>query len=277
MSRVEQVADDVLVLSDVVPIDGRVSWLTPRAKGFEPYNEYLVLSGDNALLFETGVPVHGPSLVQSLKEILGSRRLAVYPSRIELDSIGNLGRILEEIPNTIVGCANPIEPTRLAHLSDWTTPKAPFFRFLVGNTLAEIGFPQLSVVDPAIRTLGTSWLWHEPGKILFCADFFCNDMLASEGQSVIRRDGEALIAPEGLRACILRKFDWLGEASTEKLLPAWDKLFGSISPAVLAPVHGRVQFGAKLAAEVLADYRKALFFPDDTSAKHPVLAQGVSG
>jgi flavorubredoxin len=277
MSRVEQIADDILVLSDVIPIDGRVSWLTPRAKGFEPYNEYLVLSADNALLFETGVAVHGPSLVQSLKEILGSRRLAVYPSRIELDSIGNLGRILEEIPNTIVGCANPIEPTRLAHLRDWTTPRAPFTRFPVGSTLAEIGFPQLSVVDPVIRTLGTSWLWHEHAKALFSADFFCNDMLAKQDQSVIRRSGDALIAPEGLRASIHQKFDWLGLASTEKLLPAWDNLFARISPAVLAPVHGRVQFGAKLVAEVLADYRKALFFAEPATAGKPALAQGVSG
>jgi flavorubredoxin len=267
MSRVERIADNILVLSDVVPIDGRVSWLAPGAKGFEPYNEYLVLSDDNALLFETGVAAHGPSLVLSLKEILGSRRLAVYPSRIELDSIGNLGRILEEIPNTIVGCANPIEPTRLAHFRDWTTPRAPFTRFLVGNTLAEIGFPQLTVIDPVIRTLGTSWLWHEPAEALFSADFFCNDMMAKADQSVIRRSGDdALIAPEGLRASILQKFDWLGLASTEKLLPAWDNLFARISPAVLGPVHGRMQFGAKLVAEVLADYRKALFFPDSVAA-----------
>jgi len=277
MSRIEQIADNILVLSDVVPIDGRVSWLAPEAKGFEPYNEYLVLSDDNALLFETGVAAHGPSLVQSLKEILGSRRLAVYPSRIELDSIGNLGRILEEIPNTMVGCANPIEPTRLAHLRDWTTPRAPFTRFPVGSTLAEIGFPQVTVIDPAIRTLGTSWLWHEHAKVLFSADFFCNDMLAREDQSVIRRSGNALIAPEGLRASVLQKFDWLGLASTEKLLPAWDTLFAKISPAVLAPVHGRVRFGAKLVAGVLEDYRRALFFPDGAAARHPALAQGASG
>ena len=277
MSRVEQIADDILVLSDVIPIDGRVSWLTPRAKGFEPYNEYLVLSADKALLFETGVAAHGPSLVQSLKEVLGSRRLAVYPSRIELDSIGNLGRILEEIPNTIVGCANPIEPTRLAHFRDWTSPRAPFTRFPVGSTLAEIGFPQVSVIDPAIRTLGTSWLWHEPAKALFSADFFCNDMMTKEDQSVIRRSGDPLIAPEGLRAGILQKFDWLGLASTEKLLPAWDNLFARISPAVLAPVHGRVQFGAKLVAEVLADYRKALFFAEPAAAGKSALVQSISG
>jgi flavorubredoxin len=262
MSQVERITEDILALTDVVPIDGRVSWLCPSATGFEPYNEYLVLAENNALLFETGVAAHGPSLVQTLKEVLGSRRLAVYPSRIELDSIGNLGRILEEFPNTVVGCANPIEPTRLAHFRDWTTPRAPFTRFPVGSTLAEIGFPQVTVIDPAIRTLGTSWLWHEPAEVLFSADFFCNDMLAKADQSVICRSGEAHIAPEGLRASILQKFDWLGLASTDRLLPIWDNLFARISPAVLAPVHGRVQFGAKLVAEVLADYRKALFFPE---------------
>jgi len=277
MSGVEQLADNILVLSDVVPIDGRVSWLPPRASGYEPYNEYLVLSDDNALLFETGVAAHGPSLVQSLKEILGSRRLAVYPSRIELDSIGNLGLILEEIPNTIVGCANPIEPTRLCHFRDWTTPRAPFTRFAVGSTLAEIGFPQLTVVDPVIRTLGTSWLYHEPAEILFSADFFCNDMLARADQSVIRRSGDAVIAPEGLRASILQKFDWLGLASTVKILPAWDNLFGRIRPSILAPVHGRVQSGSKLVAEVLAEYRKALFFPDIAAAKHTAFVESVSG
>jgi predicted HAD superfamily phosphohydrolase len=102
-------------------------------------------------------------------------------------------------------------------------------------------------------------------------------MLASEDQSVIRRSGDALIAPEGLRASILQKFDWLALASTEKLLPAWDSLFARISPAVLSPVHGRVQFGAKLVAGVLEDYRKALFFPDSAATSRPALAQGVSG
>lgn len=259
MSRVEQVTDNVLVLTDVEPVDGRVSWITPRATGFEPYNEYLVLAGDNALLFEAGVAAHGPSLVHSLKQVLGSRRLAVYPSRIELDSIGNLGRILEEIPGTIVGCANPIEPTRLSHFRDWTTPRAPFTRFMVGSTLDSIGFPHLTVIDPAIRTLGTSWLWHTADKVLFSADFFCSDLLATKDQSVIRRDGEARIAPEGLRATILQKFDWLELASTRKLLPAWDALFGRIAPLALAPAHGRVQFGDELVAGVLKEYRDALF------------------
>jgi hypothetical protein len=70
MSRIEKITDRILVLSDVETIDGRVSWLTPRAEGYEPYNEHLLLSDTHALLIETGVAAHGPSLVGTLKECL---------------------------------------------------------------------------------------------------------------------------------------------------------------------------------------------------------------
>jgi hypothetical protein len=272
MSRVEKITENILVLSDLVPIDGRVSWVAPGAKGYEPYNEHLLLTEDHALLVETGVAVHGPSLVPTLKEVIGSRRLAVFPTRIELDSIGNLARILEEIPNTVVAGANPIVPTTLVHRRDGTTPKAPFVRFAPGNTLAEVGFPHVRVVDPVIRTLGTAWLWDETAEVLFSGDFFSNDMLTDADQPVIRRSGSANIAPEGLRVSILQKFDWLALASTDNLLKAWDKLFSTISPYAIGPVHGRVQCGRALVAEVLAAYRNAVFFPDAPASRKPVAA-----
>jgi flavorubredoxin len=258
MSRVEQIAHNVLVLSDIMPIDGRVSWLPAGARGYEPYNAHLLLSESDAMLIDSGFAIHGSSLISTLKEVIGSRRLAVYATRIELDSIGNLGRILEEIPNTIVGSANPIEPTRLVHTSDWRTPQAPFTRYLVGDHLGELGFPSVRVVDPVVRTLGTSWLWDERAGVLFSADFFCCDMLAGAGHSVIRKSGDALIAPEGLRVSILKKFDWLALADTRNLERAWNALFAEI-PLAIAPVHGRVQYGRTLVEQVLKEYHQALF------------------
>lgn len=263
MSRVEKITDRILVLSDLVPIDGRVSWLSPGLSGYEPYNEHLLLTESHALLVETGVALHGPSLVPTLKEIVGSRKLAVFPTRIELDSIGNLARVLEAFPDAKVGSANPIVPTTLVHRSDGTTPKAPFTRFMVGQPLAEFGFPHVRVVDPVIRTLGTAWLWDETADVLFSADFFCNDMLADAEQPIIRRSGAANIAPEGLRASLLRKFDWLELASTDNLLKAWDGLFSAICPYAIGPVHGRVHCGHALVAELLAEYRDAVFGPLD--------------
>jgi flavorubredoxin len=263
MSRIEKITDRILVLSDVEPIDGRVSWLTPLAKGYEPYNEHLLLSDTHALLIETGVAAHGPSLVRTLKEVLGSRTLTVFPTRIELDSIGNLARILAEIPGTMIRSANPIVPTTLVHRPDGSTPKAPFRRLEVGETLADVGFPHVRVVDPIIRTLGTAWLYDEADEVLFSGDFFCNDMLMAPDTPIIRRDGQAYIAPEGLRACVLRKFDWLALASTENLQRAWDALFSRIKPNAIAPNRGRVEFGRDLAAAVLDEYRRAIFMSEE--------------
>ena len=267
MSRIEKVTDDILILTDVMPIDGRVSWLPPGAKGFEPYNAHVVLSDSTALLIDTGFAVHAPSLLPTLREVLGSRRLAVFGSRIELDSVGNLGRILEEFPNTIVGSANPIVPMTLVHTSEWKTPDAPFTKYVVGDHLTALGFPHIRVVDPIIRTLGTTWLWDERNEVLFSADFFCSDMLARADQSAIRKSGAALIAPEGLRATILSKFDWVGNADTRNLEMAWDALFSSIHPLAIVPIRGRVQYGRDLVKGVLADYRKALFDPEHSPGR----------
>jgi hypothetical protein len=262
MSRIEKITDNILVLSDLVPIDGRVSWLSPGISGYEPYNEHLLLTDTHALLVETGVAVHGPSLVPTLKELVGSRQLAIFPTRIELDSIGNLAGILEAIPNTKVGSANPIVPTTLVHQRDGSTPKAPFTRFMIGQPLTEFGFPHVRVVDPVIRTLGTAWLWDETAEVLFSGDFFCNDMLTDPAQPVIRRSGAPNFAPEGLRTSLLRKFDWLALASTDNLLKAWDRLFSTITPYAIGPVHGRVHCGQSLCAELLGQYRDAVFGPD---------------
>ena len=62
MSRAEKIAANVICLTDVMPIDGRVSWLPPKASGFEAYNKNLVLNDDRILMIETGVACHGPSL-----------------------------------------------------------------------------------------------------------------------------------------------------------------------------------------------------------------------
>jgi flavorubredoxin len=51
------------VLSDLVPADGRVSWVSTDLSGYEPYNEYLVVGDEQALLIDTGVSLHGASIL----------------------------------------------------------------------------------------------------------------------------------------------------------------------------------------------------------------------
>jgi hypothetical protein len=54
--RIENIADDIFVISDLVAAGGR-SWLPPGSRGFEPFNKYLFVSTDGVLLIDTGVAI----------------------------------------------------------------------------------------------------------------------------------------------------------------------------------------------------------------------------
>ena len=95
MARIERISDDLLVVSDLVPVDGRISWHDPQGRGFEPHNEFVLLEKDRALLVDTGHAIHGPSLVSALSELLGGRKLYVLLTRSELDSLGNLPLLID--------------------------------------------------------------------------------------------------------------------------------------------------------------------------------------
>jgi len=122
-SQVSRLADDILMLSHLEPASDRVSWLAPGARGFEPYNEYLIRHGDKTLLLDTGVALHGEQLIASLKELVGSRELIIFITRIELDCIGNLGRVLDHFRDAQVVTANVVPPIGLVHVSAGTTPR----------------------------------------------------------------------------------------------------------------------------------------------------------
>jgi hypothetical protein len=260
MADVALLHPGVLVLTDLVPIDGRVSWVPPDAVGFEPYNEFLLLGDERALLIDTGVALHGPALVATLRQLLGPRALTVFATRIELDTLGNLAAILAAFPRAALATANPIPPVDLVHLppgARWLGGPVTHHRF--GTDLASLGFPGVTVLDPVMRTLGTSWLHDAGSGALFTSDSFCGEMLPTIDTPVIRRDDfYRLPAPVTLRGHLQAKFQWLAEAEGDTLARHWDSLFGQVAPTAIAPLHGRVMAGSDLVVEMLARYRQAM-------------------
>lgn len=258
MSKVEQITEDIFVLTDLIAIDGRVSWIPPHTKGFEPHNSYVVLSDDRALLIDTGVAAREESLLTSLRELIGNRRLFIFITRIELDCLGNLARILEVIPGAQVTTSNIVPLFNLIHVVETTPPALPPRRILIGNTLAEAGFSRLKIYEAVIRTLGATWLWDEKSGTLFTTDIFNTDMLTDRAQSVLHREEDESQSPEAMREFILQKFDWLEFADTSKLAANWDRFFSQVHPSIIAPVHGRIQVG-KAAQRAIDCYRRAAF------------------
>lgn len=260
MTEIAELSPGVLVFTDREPVDGRVSWVPEGATGFEPYNEVLLLAEDRALLVDTGVAKHGPGIVMALEAVLGARQLVVFVSRIELDTLGNLGLVLARFPEARVATANPIAPVDLVHMppgARWYG--GPVTHLRLGGDLAPIGFASVVVLDPVVRTLGTSWLHETESGTLISSDSFSGDLLESMESPAIRRDDFcALPDVSRLRASWLAKFHWLAEAEPEGLTAHWDRLFSAVAPRAIVPLHGRVQAGEALCGEMLRRYRAAL-------------------
>lgn len=258
MSEVFNLSDDLVVISDLVPLDGRISWAPPGARGFEPNNKFLVTSPEHALLLDTGVAAHGESLLEALAALLGPRRLVILTTRNELDCIGNLGILLDRYPDAQVLTTNALPVVGLVHLKTAIADRIAVGRVGHGENLARFGFPRLRVVTPVIRVLGTGWLIDDETDTLFPSDFFAADLLSEAGEDIVRRDAVGLAEPDALLESILAKFDWLANADIEPLLRTWDRFFAASRFAAIAPSHGRITVGSEIVARVVARYRAAI-------------------
>jgi flavorubredoxin len=258
MSRVEQIADNVFALSDVEPAVSDRSWLPADVKGFEPFNKYAIVGPDTVLLLETGVAAHCESVMATLREIVGDRMLVLLPTRSELESIGNMGTIIDSFPRVqLITTTRALPPLGLCHIRQDKRDSVHARRIRRGESLDGMGFGNLQTLNPVIRILGTIWIYDRNARILFSSDFFANDLMASADQSVVRRTAAGLPDPATLRRSIVAKFDWLNRARTTALQAQWHDMFTTIEPVTLAPSLGRVQTGRDLVREVIDLYYRA--------------------
>lgn len=259
MTRLEKIADDVLVLSDLVPADGRVNWLPADAEGFEPHNKFVVESRDSVLVIDTGVAAHEAGFMARLREVANGRKVVVLTTRNELECSGNLAAIADGFPDVFVLSPNGLPPLGLVHLQRRKREDFQTYRPKHGERLTVAGFERLEIVTPAIRLLGTGWVFDHVTRTLFTSDCFGADLMTTENSTVIRRNFEGLASMDFIRRTMLAKFDWLDRADTRSIEAYWDKLFTQLQPDAIAPGHGRVQLGRPVVERVAADYRMAVF------------------
>src|SRR5579859_7929571 len=95
--------DKLVVLGGLIPLDGRVSWVPPRATGFQPSNCYLLSEpnarpvaarnavGESRLLVDSGLAVHSEEILEDLASLIGEGgSLSVFFTRAEMDCVSNL-------------------------------------------------------------------------------------------------------------------------------------------------------------------------------------------
>lgn len=259
MSLVSELAPGVLALFDIEPVAGR-SWRPVGATGFEPFNKYLCLADEKALLIDTGPRVHRDSLLASLEPLVGSRHLTVMISRSEPDSITNVGAVVDRYPDLrVLGIMKNLPLLGLVEMEREPREGLVAERVVVNRPLADYGFPFVTPLEPVIKTLSTIWIRHAQANILFTSDSFSADLLTHRDDPVIRTQLDGRPDPGVIRSHALAKFDWLEHAWTQRHSDAWDRFFVAGAPGILAPGLGRIQMGEALVADVVRDYREALF------------------
>jgi flavorubredoxin len=275
MSRITRLHDTTIALTDIVPIDERITWHVPGLQGFEPYNEYLIENGDRVLLIDGGIALHAESIISTLREQVGRRKLYLYGTRIELECIGNFGRLLAAFPEAELVTANVVPLAALFHMPDFSSTNVPITHMSMGDTLAQFGFPHIKIWQGPLRMLGTSWLWDERSRILFTTDFFNTDMLGNGNESVVRTALEGMPQPDHIYRTLLRKFDWLPAADTSTIERDWNTLFANVDPVMIAPIHGRVQSGPLVVKRAIENHRIASFEQRGVNAAKPTAATVV--
>lgn len=248
---VEIVPGRLYRLGDNVEVDGRISWVSLGANGFEPINSYLLLEDHAALLVDTGVACHEERIVQQLRRLLPrDAALSVFLTRLESDCLGNLGAISTNVPVSRVyagGVSNPFdyfedinsaEMMRHSYAMELER-KRPGEEILLSDSRT------LKVLRPPLRLLSTSWLYDEATHTLFTSDSFGHSQVEYATDkplldSAEREDFDAA------RAHLFTKFDWLLASKTDEIRRRLSATFEDRTIDVIAPTHGCVLKGRTL-------------------------------
>lgn len=247
----EIVPGRLYALGGTVPVDGRISWLPPSAKGHESLNAYLLLGDEHAVLVDTGVAHHRDLVLAQLHELLpAGRPLAVFLTRAEADCLTNLDAIVKAFAITEVyagGVHNPFDffdeildqaarDELLQSYALQVVRKEPGERITLGPDR------ELVILGAPVRLLTTFWAYDTGTGAMFTSDSF-GHLQCRDPQARVLDEASPGAPPDGLREWLLTKFDWFVGADTAPVRSQLTAIFGAHDTQILAPVHGRVIHG----------------------------------
>lgn len=232
MSRpaVELVPGKLFVLGDSIELDGRITWVPPDARGWQPINTYLLTEGlltegASALVIDPGVYVHRHVVRRQLEErVPAGSPLGIFLTRAEPDATGNIGEIASRYPVTKLfagGGPNPFDAFEAAGLMDPKNrgERIQMERMPQGYEVPVGGVRGVEVLRPIIRLLATYWGYDRQTETLFTSDSFSHVIQDSPDAPRVTSGGAAQHAGTGaVRAHLLAKFGWLAHAKTQSIV-----------------------------------------------------------
>lgn len=250
-------AEGLSALVDTYPVDGRVSWHAPGVRGVAPANCYLLTEGDHALLIDTGLTVHEQPLLEQLRTAVpaGSQLSVLLLRQGEFDSMCNLPSIVRAFDvRTIYGQYVDAPVWADLHADD---DKRMVGEWAEGARLSTVVLPSdgtldfgpggrrpLDVFVPALRLLGTYWVFDRASGTLFTSDSFTYVVRDdASGPWVVTEDDDTTTADEIEEHLRTTRYWWLPGAHVDELRASMARVFERHAVRRIAPAFGCVLEG----------------------------------
>ncbi|HTE63789.1 MAG TPA: hypothetical protein VK631_25760 [Solirubrobacteraceae bacterium] len=253
---IEIAQDRLLALCNTYPVDGRVSWHSPSARGFASMNCYLIQEDEDALLVDTGVTVHEASLKAQIGASLREPcTLSMFALRQgEFDSVCNVLPLIDRFGiRTVYG--------QFADAPRWADIHSEFdaadgggddlpvvTTVVVPRTdtiqLGRAGTRRLAVFRPALRLLTTHWIYDEATGTLFTSDSFGYVVRPSEaGPWLVTAEHDDVTTEDVCDHLANTRYWWLAHSRVDDVRRDLASIFERHDVRVIAPAFGAVLSG----------------------------------
>lgn len=252
---VECEAGRLSALLNVYPVDGRVSWHPPGARGFATMNCYLLVAGDHVVLCDTGLTIHREALLAQLRASLQpSQELSLLLLRQgEFDSMCNLAPIVKELEVKAIHGQYADAPEwadihgdpdlRMSNDFDGKPPTlVPSSRDVI--SVDPDGERQLDIFVPALRLLGTYWVYDRETRTLFTSDSFSYAIRPdASGPWVLTEDSDATTSEQIEEHLVGTRYWWLPGAKVDGIRADLAQVFEDRPIERIAPGFGCILEG----------------------------------
>jgi flavorubredoxin len=232
----------------------RLSWLPADIDGYEPLNAYLLTDKDNCIFVDTGSAIMLPAIKSAL-EIIGDRKVWVYFTRNEAETIGNLGYLLGtcENPTMLFGSAGGV----LEWVNDPAVSILEVRNFLGripvesarNGVKKDVGTFGFSFMEAVTKQMGmTQWAYEKSTATLFTACSFGWRHLATVDSPTVVETALNLPSVDSVAREMVAKANWMREANFQERIDMFEQVFRDYDVEMLAPNHGSVIRGRKAVA-----------------------------
>ena len=260
----ELVQGELFLLGGVEQIDERISWYPAEDRGkFVAYNSYLLRSGNDCLLVESGAAAHHATIRAQLRNLLRGedifKRIAV--TRNEPECVCNIPNLVKDFGIEAVHSAPQMSALQFfprdsaesrSESFDKRSAELLMLEFGVqcvaadeGEGISINGEVRLEPFKTPLRVLPSLWFHDSRTRTLFCSDIFC----AAVSDTPTSRTNSDVLSKDEMRALMLRelaiKFEWLSRGHLSGIIETLEVYFSNRTIEILAPTRGQAIIGAE--------------------------------